>query len=198
MSFELIISIVLGFSLAASAGFRVFVPLLVLSVSAHFGWFPVNDTWEWVGSYPALILLGVATVFEIGAYFIPWVDNALDTISIPLAGIAGTLLMVATMGDMDPTFTWALAIIAGGGAAAAISGTTSASRLGSTATTGGLANPLLSGTETVAATTVSVVSIFSPIIALVVLLLVFGLVWRLIRVFKRKPKTEKPSISSKN
>lgn len=186
MSFELLISIVLGFSLAASAGFRVFVPLLVLSLSAHFGWFPVNDTWQWVGSIPALVLLGVATVFEVGAYFIPWVDNLLDTISVPLAAIAGTLLMVATMGDMDPTITWALAIIAGGGAAAAVSGTSSATRLGSTATTGGLANPVVAGAETVAATTVSVASIFSPILALVFLLLLFGLGWKLVTKFRKQ------------
>lgn len=190
MTFELILSIILGFSLAASAGFRVFVPLLILSLATHFGWFPVNDTWNWVGSFPALILLGVATLFEVGAYFIPWVDNALDTISIPLAGIAGTLLMVATMGDMDPTFTWALAIIAGGGAAAAISGTTSATRLGSTATTGGIANPVISATETVAATTVSVASIFSPILALILLLVVVGFIWKVVRKFKRKPKSD--------
>lgn len=190
MTFELILSIILGFSLAASAGFRVFVPLLILSLATHFGWFPVNDTWNWVGSFPALILLGVATLFEVGAYFIPWVDNALDTISIPLAGIAGTLLMVATMGDMDPTFTWALAIIAGGGAAAAISGTTSATRLGSTATTGGIANPAISATETVAATTVSVASIFSPILALILLLVVVGFIWKVVRKFKRKPKSD--------
>lgn len=190
MTFELILSIILGFSLAASAGFRVFVPLLILSLATHFGWFPVNDTWNWVGSFPALILLGVATLFEVGAYFIPWVDNALDTISIPLAGIAGTLLMVATMGDMDPTFTWALAIIAGGGAAAAISGTTSATRLGSTATTGGIANPVISATETVAATTVSFASIFSPILALILLLMVVGFIWKVVSKFKRKPKSD--------
>lgn len=190
MTFELILSIILGFSLAASAGFRVFVPLLILSLATHFGWFPVNDTWNWVGSFPALILLGVATLFEVGAYFIPWVDNALDTISIPLAGIAGTLLMVATMGDMNPTFTWALAIIAGGGAAAAISGTTSATRLGSTATTGGIANPVLSASETVAATTVSVASIFSPILAFILLLMVVGFIWKVVRKFKRKPTSD--------
>lgn len=186
MNFEVVLSILLGFSLAASAGFRVFVPLLVLSLSAYFGWFPVHDKWQWVGSIPALVLLGVATVFEVGAYFIPWVDNLLDTISVPLAAIAGTLLMVATMSDMDPTITWALAIIAGGGAAAAVSGATSATRLGSTATTGGLANPVVAGVETMAATTVSVASIFSPILGFIFLVLLFGLVWKLVIKFRKQ------------
>ncbi|MFT5892549.1 MAG: hypothetical protein ACI9Y7_002660, partial [Dokdonia sp.] len=118
MVFELIISIVLGFSLAAAAGFRIFIPLLLVSLAAHYGWFPVDQDWQWVGSTTALWLLGIAAAFETFAYFIPWLDNVLDTISVPLAGIAGTLLMVVTMGDVDPIFTWALAIIAGGGAAA--------------------------------------------------------------------------------
>ncbi len=186
MSFELIASIILGFSLAASAGFRVFVPLLVLSLSARFGWFAVGESWEWVGSLPALLLVGVATVFEVGAYFIPWVDNLLDSISVPLAAIAGTLLMVATMGDLDPMITWALAIIAGGGAAATVSGATSATRLGSTATTGGIANPAVAATETMAATTVSVASAFSPILGLILFAILFWVLWRFINRLRGK------------
>lgn len=181
MSVELIISIVLGFSLAAAAGFRVFIPLFVLSLSAHFGWFPVSENWIWMGSNTALILLGAATVFEVFAYFIPWFDNLLDTVAIPLAAIAGTLIMVATMGDMNPVFTWALAIIAGGGTAAAISGTTSAGRLTSTATTGGLANPVIAATETGAAVTVATASIFSPVLAAILVLIVLGSIWRVMK-----------------
>lgn len=181
MSVELIISIVLGFSLAAAAGFRVFIPLFVLSLSAHFGWFPVSENWIWMGSNTALILLGAATVFEVFAYFIPWFDNLLDTVAIPLAAIAGTLIMVATMGDMNPVFTWALAIIAGGGTAAAISGTTGAGRLTSTATTGGLANPVIAATETGAAVTVATASIFSPVLAAILVLIVLGSIWRVMK-----------------
>lgn len=185
MNFELIISIVLGFSLAAAAGFRIFIPLLIVSLSAHFGWFPVNDSWSWVGSTTALWLLGIAAVVEIFAYFIPWLDNLLDTVSVPLAGIAGTLLMVVTMGDVDPVFSWALAIIAGGGAAAAISGTTGATRLTSTATTGGIANPVIATVETGAATTISVASLLSPFIALIIVLLIVGGIWKWIKKLRR-------------
>ena len=181
MSVDLVISIILGFSLAAAAGFRVFIPLFVLSLSAHFGWFPVSDNWMWMGSTTALFLLGAATIFEVFAYFIPWFDNLLDTVAIPLAAIAGTLIMVATIGDINPLFTWALAIIAGGGTAAAISGTTSAGRLTSTATTGGLANPVYAATETGAAVTVATASIFSPILAAILVLLILTGIWKLMK-----------------
>lgn len=185
MTSELIISIVLGFSLAAAAGFRVFIPLFVLSLSAHFGWFSVSDEWMWMGSLTAIVLLGAAVIFEVFAYFIPWFDNLLDTASIPLAAIAGTLIMVATMGDMNPVFTWALAIIAGGGTAAAISGTAGATRLTSTATTGGLANPIIAASETGAAVTVATASIFSPFLALLLVVLVLLVVWRLVKWVRR-------------
>lgn len=185
MSSELIISIILGFSLAAAAGFRVFIPLFVLSLSAHFGWFSVDEDWMWMGSMTAIVLLGAATIFEVFAYFIPWFDNLLDTAAIPLAAIAGTLIMVATMGDMNPVFTWALAIIAGGGTAAAISGTAGASRLTSTATTAGLGNPVIAATETTAALTVSAASIFSPLLALFFVIVVLLVIWKLVKRIRR-------------
>ncbi|WP_299214739.1 DUF4126 domain-containing protein [uncultured Dokdonia sp.] len=185
MVFELIISIVLGFSLAAAAGFRIFIPLLLVSLAAHFGWFPIDQNWEWVGSNIALWILGIAAVFETFAYFIPWLDNLLDTISVPLAGIAGTLLMVITMGDVDPIFTWVLAIIAGGGAAATISGTAGVTRLTSTATTGGVANPVIASVETGAATTISVASVFSPFLALILVLFIVWSIWRWIKKLRR-------------
>ena len=139
---DTIISLFLGIGLAASAGFRVFLPLFALSFAAYLGVWELNDNWQWIGSLTALITLGIATVVEIFAYFIPWVDNALDTIALPLAGIAGTAAVVSTASNMDPVITWSLAIIAGGGTATAIKGANATGRLTSTGTTGGLANPL--------------------------------------------------------
>jgi len=92
---------------------------------------------------------------------------------------------MVTMGDLNPAFTWALAIIAGGGAAAAISGTTGVTRLTSTATTGGIANPVVASVETGAATTISVASVFSPFIALIVVLIIVGSAWRWIKKLRR-------------
>lgn len=132
---ETIISICLGIGLAASAGFRVFVPLFVLSLATHYGYVPVGESFTWIGSQAAMICLGIATVVEIFAYYIPFVDNLLDSIAIPLASIAGTIVMASTLVDLDPMLTWGLAIIAGGGTAAALNTATAKTRLASTATT---------------------------------------------------------------
>ena len=115
ISIETLISICLGVGLAASAGFRVFVPLFILSLASHLLWIPVNDSWSWIGQTTALIALGIAMIFEILAYYIPFIDSVLDTIAIPLAAIAGTAVMASTLVDLSPLFTWGLAIIAGGG-----------------------------------------------------------------------------------
>ena len=175
MTTETIISIFLGIGLAASVGFRVFMPLFALSLAAYFGKWDLNESWQWIGSLAAVITLGVAMLIETFAYFIPWVDNVLDSFAVPLAAIAGTAVMVSTMANLDPVVTWSLAIIAGGGTATAIKGASATSRLASTASTGGLANPIVSTIETGTAMVVTTASIFAPIFAgvLVVIILAF-------------------------
>ena len=173
---EIVASVFIGLGLAASVGFRVFLPLFVLSLAHHFGLVPLNDNWTWVGGYPAMTVFAVATVLETLAYFIPWFDNLLDTIALPGATIAGTAVMASTVMDMEPLWRWALAIIAGGGTAGLIKGVNAQTRLASTATTAGIGNPIVSATETMAATGLSALSIFLwPVAAVVVVLLLIGL-----------------------
>ncbi len=184
MTVETIISICLGVGLAASVGFRVFLPLFALSLASYFDVWQLNESWQWIGSTAALITLGVATLVEIFAYFIPYVDNLLDSITVPLAALAGTAVMMSTVADLSPVVTWSLAIIAGGGTAAAIAGTSSTTRLASTATTGGLGNPVVSTLETGTATVISVVSIFLPIIAIILVIIIMVIIFRLYKKFK--------------
>ena len=184
MGIETIISICLGVSLAASVGFRVFLPLFALSLASYFDVWQLNESWLWIGSSTALITLGVATMVEIFAYFIPYVDNLLDTISVPLAAIAGTAVMMSTVADLSPVITWAMAIIAGGGTAAAISSSSSSTRLASTVTTGGIANPVVSLLETVTSAIMTIISIFMPVLAIILVLIILFFVFRLYKKFK--------------
>lgn len=186
MTSETIISIFLGIGLAASVGFRVFLPLFALSLASYFNVWELNDSWQWIGSLAAVITLGVATLVEIFAYFIPWVDNLLDSFAVPLAAIAGTAVMVSTVADLDPVVTWSLAIIAGGGTATAIKGAGAAGRLASTATTGGMANPLVSTVETGTALAVSTASIFAPVLAIVMVIIILIIIFMIYR--KLRPK----------
>lgn len=179
---ETVISIFLGIGLAASVGFRVFLPLFALSLAAYFGVIPLNESWQWVGSTTALITLGLATILEVFAYYIPLFDNLLDTIAVPLAAIAGTAVVVSTAANLDPVITWSLAIIAGGGTAAAIKGGAATTRATSTATTAGIANPIVSTIETGSATALSMFAIFLPIVAIII---VIGLLLGIFYLFNK-------------
>lgn len=189
---DTLLSICIGIGLSAACGFRVFVPLLVMSVAAIAGWFEPMQGFEWLSMPAVCVALGFATVCEIGAYYIPWVDNALDTIATPAAMIAGTLTtMAVSTGEMSQFASWAAALIVGGGTAGAVQMTSVAVRGLSTATTGGVANPVVSTGEWIGAFVVSILSLLVPI--LVVLLLIFAMIW-IGRWVKRKRATNMKTV----
>ena len=188
LSISTIFSLFLGIGLAAAAGFRIFLPLFVLSLAVKLGGSFINldESWLWIGSTPALITLGVAMLVEIGAYYIPLIDNMLDTIAVPLAGVAGTIAVGITMPEMNEVATWALAIIAGGGTAAAISGTTAAARAVSTTTTAGAGNFLVNTGETLSSTVLSITAIvLAPLAFIIAVVILYGC-YRIFKKIKRK------------
>ena len=177
---ETILGLCIGIGLSAACGFRMFVPLLVMSVASLMGWFEPMKGFEWLAMPSVCIALAVATVCEITAYYIPWVDNALDTISTPAAMIAGTLTtMAVSSGEMSQFASWAAAIIIGGGTAGAVQMSTVAVRGLSTATTGGIANPVVSTGEWIGAFLLSVLSLLVPVLVVIVVLImvVWGVRW---------------------
>lgn len=180
---ETLTSILLGIGLSAATGFRIFVPFLVTSIAALTGYLPLSPAFEWIGTYPALIAFSVATVLEIAAYYVPWLDNILDTIATPAAFIAGAILMVAVLSGLTPLVKWALAIIAGSGAAGIVQTGTTVTRAASTTTTGGIANPVVSTVEAGSSFGLSILAIFIPLFAGVITILL--LLWLSSKVFKK-------------
>jgi len=176
---EALLSVLLGIALASAVGFRVFIPFLILSLAAHFDLVPLNENWSWLASPMAIIAFGVGTVIEVFAYFIPIVDHFLDSIAIPVAGIAGSAIMLSTIADFDPFLTYTLAILAGGGTAAAIKTATSTSRLASTTLTAGIANPIVSLTESFLSAILSLFSVFIPILAILLVITIFYLIYKI-------------------
>ena len=183
-----ILSSFIGIGLAAASGFRVFLPLFAVSLASYLGWIPMNDNFQWLSGLPTLIVTGVATVVEILAYYIPVVDNFLDTVTVPLATVAGSVLFASQFIELGTFPQWALAIIAGGGTAATIAAGFAGTRAASTATTAGIGNNVIATTETAGAGLMSVLSIFLPVIAFIIALallifvIIFGRkIWRKIR-----------------
>lgn len=164
------LSIAAGVALAAACGFRVFVPLLAVSLAARAGQLPLAPGFQWLGTDAAAIALGTATILEVAAYYVPWLDHLLDGIGAPVATAAGVAAAAAVFADLPPLLRWTLAVVAGGGAAGAVHGATSLGRLKSLAFTAGLANPVVATAELGGAIATSVLALALPVAALAFLL----------------------------
>ena len=174
-----LISVAIGLGLAAACGFRVFTPLLIAGIAAHYGQLPLAGGFDWLGTTPALIAFGSATILEIGAYYIPWLDHALDLIATPAAVTAGMIAAASVVTDLPPLLKWTVTIIGGGGAAGLIQAATVLLRLKSTALTGGLGNPVVATAEAAGSVIASIVAIVLPLVAVAVLIAGMVLVLRL-------------------
>jgi len=180
MNTETVLSVLVGVALAAACGFRVFVPMLVMSIASYTGHLSLSSGFEWTGSLPALIAFGVATAFEIAGYYIPWLDHLLDVIATPAAVVAGVIAMASSLVGMSPFLQWTLAIIAGGGVAGLIQAFTGVTRLTSTATTGGIGNPVVSTAEAGGSVTLSILAIVLPLVAVAIVLVVLPVAVRIL------------------
>ncbi len=188
-SIGMVLSIFVGLGLSAAAGFRVFVPLLVVSLTSRIGMLDLSPEFTWVSSTPAIIAFSVATIAELAAYYLPFVDNFLDAITSPLAVVAGTVLTAAVITDIDPFFKWTMAIIAGGGMAGMVQAKTVVVRGVSSLTTAGIANPVISTVEFGTSLVASVMTIMMPLVA-------FGLVLGVLAWMLRGKKNKTPVADS--
>lgn len=190
---DLALAVAMGVGLAAAVGFRVFLPMLVLGVSAYTGHLTLTSGLAWLGTPAALVMLSVASAVEILAYYIPGVDNALDVIAAPAALVAGTVVSAAVMTDVPPMIRWTSAVIAGGGAAGAIHGVTSLLRAKSTVMTAGFGNHALATGEVAGALIVSLLALAAPLAAVTIA----GLFcWYAVRLLRRLLRKEHPPASS--
>ncbi len=138
-------------------------------------------------------MLSVAAALEVLAYYVPGVDNVLDALAAPAAVVAGVIASAAVMTDLPPLIRWTTAVIAGGGAAGLIHGTSAALRASSTVATGGLGNFLIATTEVAGGFFLAFLALVAPLAALAVVLFIGLVALRLLRrLLRRAPVTNKP------
>ncbi|HEY7436814.1 MAG TPA: DUF4126 domain-containing protein [Methylomirabilota bacterium] len=171
---DALIGVFVGLALSAAVGFRVFVPLLLTGSAARLGYLDLTADMAWLGSDAALVALATATVLEVSAYYVPWLDNLLDAIATPTAVVAGVIAWAAVTPELSPLLRWTLAVVAGGGAAGLVQSGTALLRWKSSAFTGGLGNPVVATGELLGALVLSVLGVLAPVLAAV--LVVLGLV----------------------
>ena len=172
---DTLLGLIIGIGLSAACGFRLIVPFMVISISALSGNLTLAPDMEWIGTYPALITFSIATLLEILVYFIPWVDDIMGVLSIPVSVVAGTILTAAFVPEMSPFLRWSLAAIAGGTVAGTTETLTTGLRFASTATTAGMGNGLLSIGELLSSTLLALLALLVPVISF--LFVIFFLSW---------------------
>lgn len=168
-----------GICLSAAAGLRVFIPLLALGLAGRFGLLPLGEQFAWMTTEPFLIVVAIAALMEAGAYYVPLVDNLLDLLATPAALAGGTVIVSSLLPEMNPFAQWGTAALLGGGTAAIVQGSTVVARGLSTATSGGLANPVLTTGETGGSLLAVTLAVFVPVFFGIVVIvgLVALLVW---------------------
>ena len=180
---EPLLGIPVGLALSTAAGLRVFVPLLLTGLAARLGYLTLTPSMSWIGADAALVAFATATVLEVGAYYVPWVDNVLDTVATPAAITAGVITTAAVTPELSPLVRWTLAVLAGGGAAGLVQMTTALLRLKSTTFTAGVGNPVVAMGELLGAVIFSALGLLAPLVAaVIVIVLVVFLTRRLMRL----------------
>jgi len=173
---DALVGVLAGLALSAAVGFRVFVPLLLAGSAARLGLLELTRDMAWLGSDAALVARATATVLEVSAYYVPWLDNLLDMVATPTAVVAGVIAWAAVTPELSPLLRWTLAVVAGGGAAGLVQSGTTLLRLHSSAFTAGLGNPVVATGELAGSVSLSVLAVVAPVLgAMLVVLMLVGL-----------------------
>jgi len=188
MNEETLSAAAMGIALSACCGFRVSIPMLIAGLSARFNMFQFSDSFTWLASTPALLSLGTASVLEIAAYYIPFIDNLLDSIAAPLSMLAGTLVATSLLPIDHEWLKWIVGIIAGGGGAGLIASGAGLLRLFSSKATLGTGNAVVATTENVSAIGGSILSLLIPVFTAIIFIIIFiYLMKKIIKNFRTSP-----------
>lgn len=185
----------IGIAISAACGFRVFLPILIIGILQRFGndWglpLTVPEGLSWAGNGFILLGLGIATILEITAFYIPWLDSLLDTISAPMAVIAGTVLTYCVLDEASDTSRILLSLIGGGGSAGVVAGTTALARGASTVLTAGLGNNVVATAENGLSIISVALALFIPVLGVVFLVVFLVLIIKIISYLKKKRKEQ--------
>ena len=175
----------LGLGLSASTGLNTFLPLLLLSAAARFNiaGIELGQRFDWLSSDTAIVVLIIASIVEIIGDKIPAVDHFLDTIGTfarPAAASLGTASVLAGV-NVDPTIAAIAGIMIGTPTSLGLHTLKAGTRVASSVTTLGCANPVISIVEDLISLGLTVLSIFAPIVVPIALAVLIWILWRVMK-----------------
>lgn len=184
---DALIGVPVGLALSTAAGLRVFVPLLLTGLAAKLGYLTLTPSMAWIGSDAAVLAFATATLLEVGAYYVPWLDNLVDTIATPAAIMAGIITTAAVTPELPPLLRWTLAVLAGGGSAGLVQVATALLRLKSSTFTAGVGNHVVATGELAGSLALSGLALLAPLLAAAVVVIVLVvLTRRLIAILRQR------------
>jgi len=176
-----------GVVLAATAGLRAFLPVFSASLMAWMTDLPLPDNLAWLERPQTVAIFGVATLLEILGDKIPIIDHVLDSVQVLTKPALAALAATPFLYQLSPEHSVAIGIVLGAPLALGVHSVKATARLGSTATTGGVGNPLLSIAEDVAAVASIILGFLAPLLALVLMAMTIFFIARLaLRVRRRR------------
>lgn len=179
----------LGVVLAATAGLRAFLPVFSASLAAWTTDLPLPHNLAWLEKPETVVIFGVATLLEILGDKVPIVDHALDSVQVLTKPVLAALAATPFLYQLAPEYFVAIGIVLGAPLALGVHSAKATARLGSTATTGGVGNPLLSVLEDVAAVSAIILGFLAPLLALALMAgTIFLLVRLALRVRRRRTR----------
>ena len=178
-------SLFLGIGLSVSVGFRVFLPLFLISLLASLNqnFVTIADDMIWITDPNFMVLFGIAALVEVGVFFVPFLDNKLDRLKIPFSIIAGIILFKSIFLSESNAVNWILSLLIGGGVAGLVSYTIAIVRNITSTTTNGVGNFLVNMAEIIVAILLSITAIlFSPLAFVIAAILIYLMVRSLNRL----------------
>lgn len=166
---ELFSGLLSSLGLSSAAGLNAYIPLVLVGLMQHFGLVHLAQPFDLLGNLWLLLGITVVGALDFVGDKIPGIDSAIHTFGGILNAAAGAVLFASNthlIGHVDPNVSLLIGFLTAG----TVQAGRTVIRPASTVTTGGLANPAISLAEDGASATLSVLAVFAPIVAALMLL----------------------------
>jgi len=162
-------SVLAAFGLSGAAGLNAWLPLLASALLDRLDVVELAAPFDQLSSTAGLVLLALLTTADFVGDKIPLVDHVLHLLGTVIAPVSGAILFTGQTG-LETDLPTLAAVLLGGVTAGTIHAGRSTVRPVSTATTGGLGNPVLSLTEDAGSLVLVVIAFVLPFVALLLVI----------------------------
>lgn len=175
---ELFSGLLSSLGLSSAAGLNAYIPLVLVGLMQHFGLVHLAQPFDLLGNLWLLLAVTVIGALDFVGDKIPGIDSAIHTFGGILNAAAGAVLFASNthlIGHIDPNVSLLIGFLTAG----TVQAGRTVVRPAATVTTAGLGNPAISLAEDGASMTMSLLAIFAPVVAALMMIPLFYAGYRL-------------------